>query len=91
MEIRMVQCRGSKSFWLSEYGRKCMEWMNRVWDDGHTRFTVLRGGSYFKTDGSFWHPASGAQSTQVHEKMLLMYPGLDRSSNIGFRCVMEVE
>ncbi|MBV7336146.1 formylglycine-generating enzyme family protein [Chloroflexi bacterium TSY] len=66
------------------------EWTESERDDGHTRYAIIRGGSYLRVEGSIWYNASGANPTTAHEKMLLMYPGLDRCSTIGFRCVKDV-
>ena len=65
------------------------EWTESERDDGHTRYAIVRGGSHLLVRGSKWYLASGAQSNDCHEKMLLMYPGLDRCATIGFRCVKD--
>ena len=65
------------------------EWTESERDDGHTRFAIIRGGSYLKVEGSIWYNASGAQPNDCHEKILLMYPGLDRCGTVGFRCVKD--
>ena len=66
------------------------EWTESERDDGHTRYAIIRGGSYLKVKGSIWYNASGAQPNDCHEKILLMYPGLDRCGTVGFRCVKDV-
>lgn len=63
--------------------------------DGHTRFAILRGGSYFDPHAnpdtsSIWYNDGGPRPCDHHAKFLLMYPGLDRCSTIGFRCVKDV-
>jgi iron(II)-dependent oxidoreductase len=61
-------------------------------DDGHNRFLMLRGGSSWNPWSSEWYfPGGfypgGAQPGNSHVKQLLIYPGIDRASTIGFRCV----
>ncbi len=65
------------------------EWTESERDDGHTRFCMLRGGSWFKAEGSGWYVPSGPQPCTSHAKFLLLWPGLDRCSTIGFRCVKD--
>jgi len=58
-------------------------------DDGRTRYCLIRGGSYYKTGGSDWYVDGGAQPCDRATKMILVWPGLDRCSTIGFRCVVD--
>lgn len=69
------------------------EWTESERDDSHTRYAILKSGSFwqFPQDASSWYVASGAQPCAAHQKMLLMYPGLDRCATVGFRCVMDVD
>ena len=66
------------------------EWTESERDDGHTRFAIIRGGSYFKAEGSVWYADGGARPCNHHAKMILMWPGLDRCATIGFRCAADV-
>ena len=63
------------------------EWTESQRDDGHTRFVMLRGGCRYQAKGSVWYFPGGPQPIESHAKFLLFYPGLDRCSTIGFRCV----
>ena len=65
------------------------EWTESFRDDGHTRFVMIRGGSYFNAKGSKWYVEGGPQPCNSHAKFILMWPGLDRCATIGFRCVVD--
>lgn len=72
------------------------EWNESERYDGNNRFVNLRGGcSRWVMPTSYWYLPSaprgevigGPQKHDSHVKYFIMYPGLDRASTIGFRCV----
>jgi formylglycine-generating enzyme required for sulfatase activity len=67
------------------------QWTESERSDGRTRFCILRGGSYFAAQGSNWYVDGGPRPTDFATKFLLMWPGLDRCSTIGFRCAVDLE
>ncbi|HQN01452.1 MAG TPA: SUMF1/EgtB/PvdO family nonheme iron enzyme, partial [Candidatus Hydrogenedentes bacterium] len=65
------------------------EWTESEYDDGHTRFCIIRGGSWYRPSGSGWYVPGGPQPLNTHTKFLLLWPGLNRCATIGFRCVKD--
>lgn len=72
--------------------------LKRVWNwteseraDGRTRFCILKGGSWFAACGSDWYADGGPRPCSFGVKYILMWPGQDRLSTIGFRCVVDVK
>ena len=81
---------------VSAYG--CYDMCGNTWEltgneynDGRTRFVMLKGGSCFKAEGSVWYMDGGPQKNSFFAKMLLIWPGLDRCSTVGFRCAADLE
>ncbi len=81
---------------LSPFG--VMDLVGNVWQmtndlyfNGTDYFTVIRGGSYYKPDSSWWYIQGGPQSLDKTQIMLLVSPGFDRSATVGFRCVMDID
>ena len=66
------------------------QWTQSERSDGRTRFCIIRGGSFFKAEGSSWYADGGPQPCNFGAKFILMWPGLDRCATIGFRCVVDV-
>ncbi len=72
------------------------EWNESERNDGFNRFVTLRGGcGRWVMSSSWWYlpgasngnAVGGPQPIDSHCKYFLMYPGLDRASTIGFRCI----
>jgi formylglycine-generating enzyme required for sulfatase activity len=78
----------------SPYG--VMDMVGNVWQwtdeftDEHTRAAILRGGEYYKPQGSMWYFPDTFRNDE-HSKLLLMAPGYDRSGGVGFRCVRDAK
>jgi formylglycine-generating enzyme required for sulfatase activity len=66
------------------------EWTESQRSDGRTRFCIIRGGSFYKAEGSHWYADGGPQPCNFAAKFILMWPGLDRCATIGFRCVVDI-
>jgi formylglycine-generating enzyme required for sulfatase activity len=64
------------------------QWTDEYTDD-HTRFAILKGGSYFQAQTSKWYFPQ-AQELNKYGKYLLMAPSIDRAGTIGFRCVTDL-
>ncbi len=66
------------------------QWTESERRDGRTRFCILKGDSWFKAQGSGWYPDDSPQPCGLAAKFLLMWPGLDRCSTVGFRCAVDL-
>ncbi len=59
--------------------------------DGHTRYAILKGGSHYRAEGSFWLFDGGARPADWAAKLILLWDGWDRCGTIGFRCACDLE
>ena len=80
----------------SPYG--AMDMVGNVWQmtgdlyfNGNNYYTIIRGGSYFNPESSWWYVRGGPQPLDKTQIMLLVSPGYDRSATVGFRCVRDVD
>ena len=81
---------GRSSFGCYDMCGNVWHWTESERSDGRTRFCILKGGSWFKAKGSIWYADGGPLPCRFASKFLLMWPGLDRCSTIGFRCVVDL-
>lgn len=80
----------------SPYG--IMDMVGNIWQvtndmyfNGTNYFLIIRGGSYYKPDSSWWYIQGGPQQLDRTQMMLMMSQGFDRSATVGFRCVKDID
>lgn len=71
--------------------RRVWNWTESERNDGRTRFCILKNGADYQAQGSEWYADGGPQAPDFAAKFLLVWPGLDRCSTIGFRCAVDLE
>jgi formylglycine-generating enzyme required for sulfatase activity len=64
---------------------------NDLYFNGTDYFTVIRGGSYYKPESSWWYIQGGPQPLDKTQMLLMVSQGFDRSSTVGFRCVKDID
>jgi formylglycine-generating enzyme required for sulfatase activity len=64
---------------------------NDLYFNGAYYFVVIRGGSYYKPDSSWWYIQGGPQQLDHTQIMLLVSPGFDRNATVGFRCARDID
>lgn len=78
---------GASPFGVMDLVGTVEQWTDEFSDE-HTRAAILRGGDYYRPQGSLWYfPKSDRLDEE--EKYLLIGPARDRSGVVGFRCVKD--
>lgn len=64
---------------------------NDMYYNGSYYFSVIRGGSHYRPDSSWWYIQGGPQQLDRTQIMLHVSPGFDRNATVGFRCVRDID
>jgi len=58
--------------------------------DGHTRYQILKGGSWLNYENSPWQFDGGPRPADWGAKQILLCDAWDRCSTVGFRCAVDL-
>lgn len=78
---------GDSPFGVSDLVGNVWQYTDEFQDE-HTRYVILRGGSNYRPQGSNWYFPQ-AKELNLHEKYFLMDDRYERSGAVGFRCVVD--
>lgn len=81
---------GASPFGVQDMIGNVWQMTGDVYDNGCYYFQIIRGGSFFKPESSNWYITGGPLPAYHPEMLLLISPGLDRNSTVGFRCVKDL-
>jgi gamma-glutamyl hercynylcysteine S-oxide synthase len=62
-----------------------------IYFNGSNYIGIIRGGSYYKPDSSWWYLQGGPQTLDKTQILLMVSPGFDRSATVGFRCAKDID
>jgi iron(II)-dependent oxidoreductase len=82
--------KGDSPYGVSDLVGNIWQMTGDVYCDGDYYFNIIRGGSYFKPESSWWYVQGGPQPLNKTQMQLLVSPGYDRSATVGFRCVRDL-
>ena len=82
--------KGESPYGVADLVGNVWQMTNDVYSNGAYYFNIIRGGSWFRPESSWWYVRGGPQPLSMTQMQLLVSPGYDRSSTVGFRCVRDL-
>lgn len=82
--------RGASLYGVVDLVGNVWQMTHDLYFNGNYYFNIIRGGSYFNPQSSWWYIKGGPQPLQKTQLQLLVAPSYDRSETVGFRCVRDV-
>jgi len=82
---------GENPFGLQDLVGSVWQLTNDVYDNCTYSFIMLKGGSYFKPEDSWWYVQGGPKNLRWRQMLLRVSQGFERKATVGFRCAADVE
>lgn len=82
--------KGESPYGVADLVGNVWQMTDDVWCNGAYYFNIIRGGSWFRPESSWWYIKGGPQPLTTTQMQLLVSPGYDRSATVGFRCVRDL-
>ncbi|MEN8115556.1 MAG: SUMF1/EgtB/PvdO family nonheme iron enzyme [Bacteroidota bacterium] len=83
--------KGENPFGLQDLTGSVWQLTNDVYDNCSYTFVMLKGGSYFKPEESWWYVQGGPKNLKHRQMLLRVSQGFERKATVGFRCVADAD
>lgn len=80
---------GANQFGVEDLTGCIWQITNDQYFQGTTKIFIMKGGSYFKPEASWWYVEGGAKPLIRRQHQLRVSAGYERAATIGFRCVKD--
>lgn len=81
--------RGANPLGLTDLVGSVWQMTNDLYRSGSYRYVILKGGSYYKPESSWWYVQGGPRKLTWRQMWLRLSPGFERNATVGFRCVKD--
>ena len=81
--------KGENPFGLQDLVGSVWQITNDVYDNCTYSFVILKGGSYYKPEDSWWYVQGGPKNLHHRQMLLRVSQGFERKATLGFRCVAD--
>lgn len=81
--------KGENPFGLQDLVGSVWQLTNDVYDNCTYSFIMLKGGSYFKPEDSWWYVQGGPKNLRWRQMLLRVSQGFERKATVGFRCMAD--
>jgi formylglycine-generating enzyme required for sulfatase activity len=83
--------KGENPFGLQDLVGSVWQLTNDVYDNCSYTFVMLKGGSYFKPESSWWYVQGGPRNLKHRQMLLRVSQGFERKATVGFRCATDAK
>jgi iron(II)-dependent oxidoreductase len=91
LDVVGSRSKGENPFGLQDLVGSVWHITNDVYDNCTYSFVMLKGGSYFKAEESWWYVQGGPKNLRHRQMLLRVSQGFERKATVGFRCVADVQ
>ena len=81
--------KGANPYGLEDLVGSVWQMTNDHYDNGAYEYVMLKGGSYYKPEASWWYVQGGPRELHYRQMWLRVSPGFERNATVGFRCVKD--
>ena len=82
--------KGANPYGLMDLVGSVWQMTNDVYNNRSYSFRILKGGSYYKPESSWWYVQGGPRPLTYRQMLLEVSDGFERNATVGFRCVVDV-
>jgi len=80
---------GENPYGLQDLVGSVWQMTHDVYDNGTYSMVILKGGSYYKPESSWWYVQGGPKNLRYRQMLLRVSQGFERKATVGFRCVAD--